>query len=102
MSETDLRNRVFAILKSIAPEIELAELDSAAPLRDQIDLDSMDYLNFIIGMHEQLHVEIPEIDYQKLVNLVNFKKLRYQDSPLWDCRQAAWIPYNIGLNLPVY
>lgn len=45
---------------------------------------------------------IPAASYQKLVNLVNFKKLRYQDSPLWDCRQAAWIPYNIGLNLPVY
>jgi hypothetical protein len=45
---------------------------------------------------------IPGESYQKLVNLVNFKKLRYQDSPLWDCRQAAWVPYNIGLNLPVY
>lgn len=45
---------------------------------------------------------IPAASYQKLVNLVNFKKLRYQDSPLWDCRQAAWVPYNIGLNLPVY
>lgn len=45
---------------------------------------------------------IPGASYQKLVNLVNFKKLRYQDSPLWDCRQAAWVPYNIGLNLPVY
>jgi len=66
---TELRNSVFAILKSIAPEIELAELDAAAPLRDQIDLDSMDYLNFIIGMHEKLKVEIPESDYQRLVSL---------------------------------
>ena len=41
----------------------------AAPLRDQIDLDSMDYLNFIIGMHEKLKVEIPESDYQRLVSL---------------------------------
>jgi len=66
---TELRNIVFAILKSIAPEIEPAELDAASPLRDQIDLDSMDYLNFILGMHEQLKVEIPESDYQKLVSL---------------------------------
>jgi hypothetical protein len=45
---------------------------------------------------------IPAASYQKLVNLVNFKKLRFQDSPIWDCRQAAWVPYNVGLNLPVY
>jgi acyl carrier protein len=65
----ELRNIVFAILKSIAPEIEPAGLDADSPLRDQIDLDSMDYLNFILGMHEQLKVEIPESDYQKLVSL---------------------------------
>ncbi|MEQ1772552.1 MAG: acyl carrier protein [Burkholderiales bacterium] len=69
MQTTELRNIVFTILKSIAPEIEPAELDAAAPLRDQIDLDSMDYLNFIVGMHEKLKVEIPESDYQKLVSL---------------------------------
>jgi acyl carrier protein len=66
---TKLRDTIFAILKSIAPEIEPAELDAAAPLRDQIDLDSMDYLNFIVGMHEKLKVEIPERDYQKLISL---------------------------------
>ena len=69
MQASELRNRVFAILKSIAPEIEPAELDAATPLRDQIDLDSMDYLNFIIGMHEKLKVEIPESDYRRLVSL---------------------------------
>lgn len=69
MHKTELFNRVFTILKSIAPEIEPAELDTGAPLRDQIDLDSMDYLNFIIGMHEKLKVEIPESDYQRLVSL---------------------------------
>jgi acyl carrier protein len=65
----EVRENVYAMLKSIAPEIEPSELDAAAPLRDQIDLDSMDYLNFIAGMHEKLHVEIPESDYQKLVSL---------------------------------
>jgi len=69
MQTTELRGHVYGILKSIAPETEPAELDATAPLRDQIDLDSMDYLNFIIGMHEKLHVEIPESDYQKLRSL---------------------------------
>lgn len=69
MQADELRNTVHAILKSIAPEIEPETLEAGAPLRDQIDLDSMDYLNFIIGMHEKLQVEIPESDYQKLVSL---------------------------------
>lgn len=69
MQEADLRNTVYAILKSIAPEIEPVDLDAAAPLRDQIDLDSMDYLNFIVGMHEKLQVEIPESDYRRLISL---------------------------------
>jgi hypothetical protein len=45
---------------------------------------------------------IPAASYQKLVSYVDFKNLRYEDSPLWDCRMAAWIPYNVGLTLPVY
>jgi acyl carrier protein len=65
----ELRTTVYAILQAIAPEVEPAALDTAAPLREQIDLDSMDYLNFIVGMHEKLKVEIPESDYQKLVSL---------------------------------
>lgn len=69
MEANELRDTVFAILKGIAPEVEPAELDAASPLRDQIDLDSMDYLNFIVGLHEKLKVEIPESDYRRLVSL---------------------------------
>lgn len=69
MQTDELRNAVHAILRSIAPEVEPAQLDAQSPLRDQIDLDSMDYLNFIIGMHEKLNVDIPEADYQQLVSL---------------------------------
>lgn len=69
MQTDELRSSVFAILKSIAPEIEPNQLDAASPLREQIDLDSMDYLNFIVGLHEKLKVEIPESDYRLLVSL---------------------------------
>jgi acyl carrier protein len=37
--------------------------------RDQLDIDSMDFLNFVIAVHEALHVEIPEADYPKLATL---------------------------------
>lgn len=69
MQTNELRDAVHAILKSIAPEIEPGELDAASPLREQIDLDSMDYLNFIVGLHEELKVDIPESDYRRLVSL---------------------------------
>lgn len=45
---------------------------------------------------------IPAESYQKLVSYIEFNKLRYQNTPLWDCRLAAWIPYNVGLSLPIY
>ena len=61
--------RLLATLRRIAPEIEPEELLPARPLRDQVDLDSMDWLNFLIGLHEKLKVEIPEADYARLVTL---------------------------------
>jgi len=45
------------------------ELVADQPLRDQVDLDSMDWLNFLIGLHEKLKIEIPEPDYARLRTL---------------------------------
>ena len=71
MNETEIKTRVIAIIKSVAPEVEEGELRSDRPLRDQIDLDSMDWLNVLVALHEKLHVDIPEADYGKLVTLDN-------------------------------
>ena len=60
---------VVANLKSIAPEVEADELIADRPLRSQVDLDSMDWLNFLIGLHTALKVDIPEADYAGLVTL---------------------------------
>ena len=49
MNAPDIRSAVIAVIKSIAPEFEEAELDPAKPLREQIDLDSMDWLNVIVA-----------------------------------------------------
>ena len=69
MNEADVRAAVIGVLKSIAPELEEAELRPDRPLRDQIDLDSMDWLNVIVALHERLNVEIPESDYASLTTL---------------------------------
>lgn len=69
MDEQQIRSVVLQALISIAPELEGTELRPDLPLRRQVDLDSIDWLNFLIGLHKTLGVEIPEADYQKLGTL---------------------------------
>lgn len=69
MNGTDLKSRIVAIIRSVAPEVEEGELVAGKPLREQVDLDSMDWLRVIITVHEKLHVDIPEADYGKLRTL---------------------------------
>lgn len=71
MTDCEIRATTLEVLKQIAPEIEADELRGDLPLRNQVDLDSMDWLNFLLGLHEKLHVEIPEADYAGLVTLDN-------------------------------
>ncbi|MDP2795008.1 MAG: acyl carrier protein [Sulfurisoma sp.] len=69
MNDAEIRAVALATLLSIAPEVEADQLRHDRPLRSQVDLDSMDWLNFLLGLNKRLKVEIPEADYQKLVTL---------------------------------
>lgn len=69
MNDAQLRTLVLEVLKSLAPEIEEGELRGDRPLRRQVDLDSMDWLNFLLGLNARLKVDIPESDYARLVSL---------------------------------
>ncbi|MBL8383095.1 MAG: acyl carrier protein [Burkholderiales bacterium] len=69
MNRTELREAVLATLLSIAPEVEPDQLAGARTLREQVDLDSMDWLNFLIALKERTGVDIPEADYRKLTTL---------------------------------
>lgn len=69
MNQDELRAAVLATLTGIAPEIEPDAIGADRPLRDQVDLDSMDWLNFLIGLKERLGVDIPETDYRRLATL---------------------------------
>lgn len=69
MNPNDTRAQVLAELKRIAPELEESELRLDRPLREQVDLDSMDWLNFLVALHERFKVEIPESDYARLGTL---------------------------------
>jgi acyl carrier protein len=69
MNDSELRSTVLATLQLIAPELDPALLRDDRPLRLQVDLDSMDWLNFLIGLSQKLKVEIAESDYGQLVTL---------------------------------
>lgn len=69
MTENEIREAVLRALADVAPEADPATLRPDVDLRDQLDIDSMDFLNFVIGIHEQVHVEIPEGDYPRLQTL---------------------------------
>ena len=67
MNVEEIRKVVLAELRRIAPELE--DVAPAKPLRDQVDLDSMDWLNFLVALNERLRIEIPEADYRRLGTL---------------------------------
>ena len=69
MTSDDIRGKVIEILGQVVPELDPRELRADAALRDQLDIDSMDFLNFAIGLHKAFGVEIPEADYRQLGTL---------------------------------
>jgi acyl carrier protein len=69
MNEQEARTVVLEALHEIAPEVSPDELDPDVPFQDQIDIDSMDFLNLIIGLQERTGVEIPERDYPTMDSL---------------------------------
>jgi acyl carrier protein len=69
MSRPDVRAVVREELGNIAPEVNLATIGPTADLREALDIDSMDFLNFITAIHHRLGVDVPELDYPKLITL---------------------------------
>jgi acyl carrier protein len=69
MTRDEIREGVLRALSDVAPEADAGTLRFDTDLRDQLDIDSMDSLNFAIGIHEQLHVDIPEADWARLYTL---------------------------------
>lgn len=67
--DNDVRGEILSVLTTIAPEVEADDITDDALLRDQVDLDSMDWLNFLVGVHKRLNVDIAESDYASLRTL---------------------------------
>ena len=69
MTQPDIRAVVQEELSNIAPEINLSAINPTADLREALDIDSMDFLNFVTAVHHRLGVDVPELDYPKLITL---------------------------------
>ena len=69
MTGDELRAIVLECLGRVAPEADPATLRPDAPIRDQIDIDSMDFLRFVIELDQALGVAVPESDYGEIATL---------------------------------
>lgn len=69
MQQNSLVARILAVLKDVAPEADLDRLDPRHSFRDQFDLDSVDYLNFVMALEAAFAIRIPDADYPKLSTL---------------------------------
>ena len=71
MNKASIKNTLIEILKKIAPEADFEQFSPDADMREELDIDSIDYYNFIVQIDEKFDIEIPEADYQKLDTLNN-------------------------------
>ena len=72
MNRNDARAVLGRLLHDIAPEIDLADIDDDALLHEELDLDSMDFLNLVTALHDETGIDVPERDYPKLATVGGF------------------------------
>jgi acyl carrier protein len=69
MAPADIRDVILNILERIAPDEDLSNLNDAIPFREQMELDSMDFLDIVMELRKRYRVQIPEEDYPNLVTM---------------------------------
>ncbi len=69
MTDEDLADLVKRTLFDVAPDLEGEQIDPDLSFSDQFEIDSMDFLNFVIGLHKATGLEIPETDHKQLTNM---------------------------------
>ena len=72
MTNQEALDIIGSVIAGIAPEIDLTAIDPSRSLSDQVEIDSMDQLNIMIGVHDKTGIDIPERDYPKLLSLGAF------------------------------
>ena len=74
LSDDHIRQIVLDIIADIAPDEELSDLKDEVNLRDQLELDSMDFLDIVMELRKQHKIEVPEEEYPELASLASCVK----------------------------
>jgi acyl carrier protein len=74
MTRDEIKDVILEIIKDIDDEAEFDDLDADKPLRDQLDLDSMDFLDIVMELRKRYKLQIPEEDYPELASLTSCVK----------------------------
>ena len=69
MTPAEIREEVLDILSDIAPDDDLSQLDDEKPFREQLELDSMDFLDIVMELRKRHRIQIPEDDYVNLASM---------------------------------
>jgi acyl carrier protein len=67
--DSQLLAQILDALASVAPEVRELNINPKLPLREQIELDSMDHLHFLISLKQRLGIDVPELQYQRMRRL---------------------------------
>jgi len=84
VKQLDVTTVVREELMRIAPDIDFASVDPRRDLREEFDIDSMDFLNLVTALHQRMGVDIPEADYPKfstLAGAVAFLQRKIEGAP---------------------
>jgi acyl carrier protein len=82
MTRDEIKDLILEIIEDIDEDAEFDELDHDAPLRDQLDLDSMDFLDIVMELRKRYKLQIPEEEYPELATLtscVNYLEPKLKD-----------------------
>ncbi|MCI5223589.1 MAG: acyl carrier protein [Candidatus Electrothrix sp. AR4] len=83
MTRDEIKDMILEIIEDIDEDAEFDDLDADQPLRDQLDLDSMDFLDIVMELRKRYKLQIPEDDYPELATLtscVNYLEPKLQDA----------------------
>lgn len=72
MSPDDARALLARLLRGVAPEVDLDEVDPAAALQEEAELDSMDFLNLVGALYDETGIDVPERDYPLVATVDGF------------------------------
>lgn len=86
MTSADIRTEIIDILSDIVPDEDLSKIDDEKPLRGQIELDSMDFLDIVMELRKRYRINIPEDDYVQLASMDS--TVKYLEPLMRDLQRA--------------